>query len=69
MELPNVSLGTAVGEVRHHVGDNLVAGVFGHVEGFTDSSDSVSSVGVSCHVLDWVSAGFFFWWGEGGGGE
>lgn len=51
------------------MGDNLVAGVFGHVEGFTDSSDSVSSVGVSCHVLDWVSAGFFFWWGEGGGGE
>lgn len=56
MELPNVSLGTAVGEVRHHVGDNLVAGVFGHVEGFTDSSDSVASVGVSCNVLDGVSA-------------
>lgn len=50
------------------MGDNLVAGVFGHVEGFTDSSDSVSSVGVSCHVLDWVSAGFFFG-GERGEGR
>jgi hypothetical protein len=51
LELPDISLGTTVGQIGHHVRYDLVSCVFRHVKGLGDGSDRVSTIGISGDVL------------------
>ena len=50
-ELVEVAFHANIGKIGHHVADDFEAGVFGQFEGFGDSGDSVSAVGVSGNVF------------------
>ncbi|KAH6326069.1 hypothetical protein HBI37_213840 [Parastagonospora nodorum] len=50
-ELVEVALHADVGQVGHHVGDDLEAGVFGEAEGFGNGGDGVPAIGVAGDVF------------------
>ena len=51
LELFEVPLDPDVGQVRHHVRDDLEPGVFGQMERFGNGADGVPAVGVAGDVL------------------
>lgn len=51
LKLEEIPFHSNVGEIGHHVRDDLVTSVFGQPEGFTYSLYSVSTVCISGHVL------------------
>ena len=51
LKLPDVPLGPAIGEIRHHVRDDLVPRVLGEVERLADGSDRMAAIGIARNVL------------------
>jgi hypothetical protein len=51
LKLPYIALGTAVGQVGHHVGDNLVSRILAHVKRFRDGSDGMASVCIARDIF------------------